>query len=406
MKVNLKKNELILLCGSNNLEISSDVPFSENSIFFLSELSNLIFKKKNLKNFPEIISFAFWCRKENLIKMKNQYLDSQEFSIGRGLVFHLPPSNVPINFAYSFSLGLLTGNSNVIKMPSKKFLITNYLTNLISELFSKKKFINIKKRNSFIAYDSNDIFLTEYISKFSNIRMIWGGDKKVSEIQSIKSNVFTLDIPFYDKYSFSLINLESLKNFNNIDYINLAEKFFRDAFFMDQNACGSPHLIIWIDKNNKYHKIKNKFWNSLCKIVQEKYNSEEIFAIDKYSKFTEEILNNNDIKNIHSLNNIIYICTMKSLPKNKLTTLRGKYGYFYEYNVKNINEIKKFINNKFQTMSYYGLDEKQLKGFALKNKSGGIDRIVPIGKSHNLGFKWDGYDLFSFLTRKIDIQKN
>ena len=141
MKVNLKKNELILLCGSNNLEISSDVPFSENSIFFLSELSNLIFKKKNLKNFPEIISFAFWCRKENLIKMKNQYLDSQEFSIGRGLVFHLPPSNVPINFAYSFSLGLLTGNSNVIKMPSKKFLITNYLTNLISELFSKKNLL-------------------------------------------------------------------------------------------------------------------------------------------------------------------------------------------------------------------------------------------------------------------------
>ena len=30
----------------------------------------------------------------------------------------------------------------------------------------------------------------------------------------------------------------------------------------------------------------------------------------------------------------------------------------YEYNNKNINEIKKFINNKFQTMSYYGLNEK------------------------------------------------
>ena len=80
MNLNLKNNELILLSGSNNLKISSDIPFSENSIIFLSELSNLIFKKKDLKNFPEIISFAFWCRKENLIKMKNQYLGSLEFS--------------------------------------------------------------------------------------------------------------------------------------------------------------------------------------------------------------------------------------------------------------------------------------------------------------------------------------
>ena len=64
MNLNLKNNELILLSGSNNLKISSDIPFSENSIIFLSKLSNLIFKKKDLKNFPEIISFAFWCRKE------------------------------------------------------------------------------------------------------------------------------------------------------------------------------------------------------------------------------------------------------------------------------------------------------------------------------------------------------
>ena len=56
-------------------------------------------------------------------------------------------------------------------------------------------------------------------------------------------------------------------------------------------------------------------------------------------------------------------------------------------------------------MSYYGLNEKKLKDFALKNKLGGIDRIVPIGKSHNFSFTWDGYDLLSFLTRKIDIQK-
>ena len=38
-----------------------------------------------------------------------------------GLVFHITPSNIPTNFAYSLLFGLLTGNSNIIKVPTKIF---------------------------------------------------------------------------------------------------------------------------------------------------------------------------------------------------------------------------------------------------------------------------------------------
>ena len=34
----------------------------------------------------------------------------------------------------------------------------------------------------------------------------------------------------------------------------------------------------------------------------------------------------------------------------------------------------------------------------------GIDRIVPIGRSMEMNFFWDGYDLKNILTRSIEIK--
>ena len=41
--------------------------------------------------------------------------------MGRGLIFHITPTNVPTNFFYSFIFSLLSGNSNIVKLPTKDF---------------------------------------------------------------------------------------------------------------------------------------------------------------------------------------------------------------------------------------------------------------------------------------------
>lgn len=40
---------------------------------------------------------------------------------GRGVAFHIAPSNVAVNFAYSLVAGLLSGNANVVRVPSRDF---------------------------------------------------------------------------------------------------------------------------------------------------------------------------------------------------------------------------------------------------------------------------------------------
>ena len=45
-----------------------------------------------------------------------------------------------------------------------------------------------------------------------------------------------------------------------------------------------------------------------------------------------------------------------------------------------------------------------LKKFVLANNLKGIDRIVPVGQSLNIGLLWDGYDIVNILSRGIEIK--
>jgi len=91
------------------------------------------------------------------------------------------------------------------------------------------------------------------------------------------------------------------------------------------------------------------------------------------------------------------------LDKN-IHELRGKWGFFYEYNINDLNKMKNYINNKYQTLTYFGLNKDILKNFIIKNQLEGIDRVVPIGQALDISFFWDGYDLNRILSRVVDIK--
>lgn len=392
-------DEILVLAGLKKNKVLTSSIFSELSVDFLNDLSRMILKDKESRNHPEIISFGFWCRKNN-IEFLFKNIDNKKLHLGRGLVFHLPPSNVPINFIYSFSFGLLNGNSNIVKLPSKNFISTDLIIKFIKKLFNKKKYYNIFQSNLFIKYDYNKKNITEKLSLFADVRMIWGGDKKVQDVKSIKAKVNTVDIAFFDKYSISVINAQKLSKLTNKEFNKISYNFFSDAFFMDQNACGSPHIIFWLGKNEL---IKKKFWKKVSYYCSKMYKDEEISVIDKFYQANRDILSSKNISKIISYNNKIYVAKIKSLPKN-LNELRGKWGYFYEFDLNMLNDLKKYVNNKFQTLIYFGLSKDNIRGFLNQNLKG-IDRIVPIGQAHQISTIWDGYNLTYFLSREIDVRE-
>ena len=198
-----------------------------------------------------------------------------------------------------------------------------------------------------------------------------------------------------------LINSNSIIKLNQREMKILALNFYNDTYLMDQNACSSPHLIIWYGKNKI--KAKKKLWDSVNTVIEEKYDLMDISVIDKYSLLMNDFINKKNIKNFKIYNNNIYLINLNKLSKD-IHTYRGKWGYFYEYNINNLNEIADIINSKFQTLTYFGFKKSILSNFIKIKRFSGIDRIVPIGKALDIQTIWDGYDIEKTLSRIIDIQ--
>lgn len=392
-------NKIKYLVGKKKISSYVFEPYDPILCEFLDNLSSEIRSDKRSRNHPDIMTFAFWCRKANINQKKREINDGKK-RIGLGKVFHITPSNVPINFAVSFVFGLLSGNANIVRVPSKPYPQIEIVCDCLNRLFKNKKYNKIKEMTAFINYSrSNEI--TGAFSKDCNARIVWGGDSTIRNIRQLPIQERCVEVVFSDRYSICVINPNSIAPLNKTEMNRLTELFYNDTYLMDQNACSSPHLIIWLGQDNK--SAKENFWKALSDNVATKYKLEEISAMDKYTKLCHDAINFNNIKSFKKIKNYVYRIDLNNLPNN-MDELRGKCGYFYEYNTEDINSIAHIINNRYQTLTYYGVDKDLLLNFVVKNCLLGIDRIVPIGQALDIDVIWDGYDIIRRLSRIIDIK--
>jgi len=264
-----------------------------------------------------------------------------------------------------------------------------------------RKYRELSASNIFIQYE-HDEEITKYYSSYCDARIIWGGNQTINEIRNFKIHEKARDITFPDRYSLAIIDGKKVLNLNENKLNSLINNFYNDTYFMDQNACSSPHLIIWLGTTKENESAKEKFWKELFKVVKEKYLLEPVNVIDKYTSICEDLIKYNFIDNFKNYENLIYRIHVSKLDKN-VHQLNNKFGYFYEFDCNNLDKIKHSITQKFQTLAYFGFTKKELTDFVVVNNLKGIDRVVPIGSSHDIGFVWDGYNIEKQLTRVIEV---
>ena len=390
-------SEIEYLVGNKKFENLSIKPFDDVVCNFLSSLSKNINNSNLLKDYSDIKTFAFMCRKSNIKKLKSK-INQNEFRRGLGLLFHITPSNIPTNFAYSLLFGVLSGNTNVIKVPSKKFPQIDLICKFIN--VTLKKYKKVRKMINIVRYQNNDEF-TKSISSKCDGRLIWGGDKTINEIRKFPMKEISRDIAFANRNSICLMNSSEILKLNKKDLNRLVQKFYNDTFLVDQNACSSPHVIFWY--GNKTNKAKIKFWTELHYFTKNNYNLEYASSFYKYDRLLSDILTNTNYINHTNYGGYIYCINLKNKHIN-LTDLVSRWGYFYQFDIKNINMVLNLSNNNTQTLTYFGFKKEMiLKNFDLKYFKG-IDRIVPVGQALDINLNWDGYDVINALTRIIDLR--
>ena len=166
-------------------------------------------------------------------------------------------------------------------------------------------------------------------------------------------------------------------------------------------SCSSPQLIAWL---NDDAAAREKFWQAVLKVASKKYELQDALCVEKFTHFCEDAIRfGEDVLGGTRFfsGNLLYLSEIRQLKNAE--NLRGKGGYFYEYALQNIGELLAVITEKFQTITYFGVDAEALQREVIAANSLGIDRIVPIGKAMDIGILWDGHDLIRELSRVVAL---
>ena len=301
-----------------------------------------------------------------------------------------------MNFAFTYLFGLLAGNANIIRLPSKTFLQIDALCALMKKVLSK--YPEIEKRTAFVRYPRSDEITAEFC-KHADARMIWGGDKTIASVKACPASPRCVDIAFADRYSLAIIDGEAVLNADEARMKRLAENFYNDTWLMDQNACSSPQILLW---RNDSDEARQKFWNAALAVAEAKYALQDAVAVDKYTLLCTEAVTNGNAKGFAHTGNLLYREEVEALTPD-IINHRGKGGYFFEHSLKDVRELCAVITEKFQTITYFGIDAVALREELIAAGVRGIDRIVPVGKAMDIDVIWDGHDLVRELSRIVNV---
>lgn len=374
-------------------------PFADETIEYLNALSASLLKDSQTRQYPDVVTFAFFCRKANLAKLKEFYGNGSAIRLGRGIVFHIAPGNVPVNFAYTLVAGMLAGNNNIVRVSSKDFPQVDLIVAHMLKLASDERWSDISRKNALVRYDHQSD-ATAFFSSFADVRVIWGGNETIKRIREAPLPPRSFDICFAERYSICAINPDAIMAADDAEMQSLANNFYNDTYLFDQNACSAPHVVFWKESESLV-VAKEKFWEAIHKLASQKYNLQPVQGIDKRTAL-HRLSIETDAHEVPMPDNYIVRAELKKLPQN-IDDYRCTGGFFAEHTIKSLDEIAPIVTRKYQTLAYYGFEHAKLESFVKQNRLSGIDRIVPIGRTTEFSLTWDGYNLIEAMSRIVDV---
>lgn len=284
-------NGVKYLIGASSV-VDTPLPvYSDEAIAFLSELSGELLRVPGVRDYPDVVSVAFWCRRANLLKKREHCVQAKN-RLGRGLAFHIAPSNIPVNFAFSYFFSLLAGNSSIVRVPSKPFPQMS----LICEAFRRVLpwHPEIESRTAFVTYPISDEITAAFCGA-ADLRIIWGGDATVADVRRHPVKPKCVDIVFPDRYSVCVLDGGAVERLDGAGLKRLVEGFYNDTYLMDQNACSSPQIIFWV---NGSAGAKERFWGAVLEEAEKRYDLQGMTAVDKYTHLCEDAIEHGEVTRV------------------------------------------------------------------------------------------------------------
>jgi hypothetical protein len=183
----------------------------------------------------------------------------------------------------------------------------------------------------------------------------------------------------------------------------LTNGFYNDVFLLDQNACSSPHLILWQGTAQEVKTAQERFWSAIQALLKSKQELPAIHAVNKYTHLCRTAILIKGAKLMPIEDSRVFRAVLDTLPEN-VEEYQGRHGFFIETIDNDLKQLRTIVNKRYQTLTCFGVDPNSLAQKVVSEGLAGIDRIVPVGKALDISVIWDGYDLIHTMSRIVATQ--
>ncbi len=394
------RDNVTLLSGVETPEAAPWPPFDPRAVGFLADLSQAILRSPDARRQEAVCAFGFWCRRAHLEALERRHACPLP-RLGRGLVFHVAPSNVPVQFAYSMAIGLLAGNANVVRLSSRRAGEDTVLLSLLGQTLDRPEHAGVKARTSIITYGRDDA-VTAALSARCDARVVWGGDATVAALRSMPMPPHAVELSFPDRWSLAVFSQAAFSALEGEERAHLAHRFYNDAYQMDQNACSSPQLVLWLEDGGS-PGCRRLWWEAVAAEAMERYPFGPFQAARKLERLYRYAMTMTDppVAAMERYgDNRLYVADLDRLPPDP-TVLRGGFGLFFQSAVAGLDDLPPLLPPKTQTLVCGGLDPREMARFLAQRCVRGVDRVVALGQALEMDTIWDGKDLIAALSRMI-----
>jgi hypothetical protein len=367
---------------------------------FLVAFARRLLRPAVARRYPELASLGFFLRRGEIDKALARVADEPgQLRFPRGLIFHVPPANVDTIFVYSWALSALAGNANVVRLSSRSAGAADVILDALNDTLAEAHEA-VRQTQRMVTYGRDDA-VTGALSAAADLRVIWGGDRSVTEIRRHPLAPHARDLTFPDRSSFTVVNSAGWMAAAEQERDAAALGFYNDSYWFDQAACSSPRTVYWVGDVETTEAARADLGARLRTVLDGKRPEvDAAMAVEKRvatyglaieGSATAIRFDGNELA-------IVDLADPADIPRRWLGV-----GTFPQARVDTLAELASVVVRRDQTVTHFGFDADELCDFARRLAGRGVDRIVPVGAALNFAATWDGYDLMREFTRITSV---
>ena len=376
-------------------------PFAPERLAVLEALSGELFAHPRLRRDPAGAALGFWLRRANLAALAADFAGyaGARLLVPAGLVFHVTPANVDTMFLYSWALAYLAGNANVVRLTTRASPLSEDLLACLGTVFGRHP--AACRGNVFVTYGHDDAISARF-SAACDTRLLWGGDETVRRLRAVPLNPHATERAFASKRSLAVVSVAAYRALDDAGRGQLAERMAADLAPFGQMACSSPHVLYWIGAPADVAAQADDFGVRLEKAMAAKAAGPDFGWAVRRLNFAFAAAADGVAT---ALQHRPHTTAVRAGDASRAEPAEAcGAGLLTHASCGSVDEVARALRADHQTITYFGLSDAERGALAREAGRAGVDRVVPVGRALDFGTIWDGYALWSDLTRTVVVQ--